>query len=200
MGFTVAGLVGSPRKGMNTDTLVTKALEGASSAGASVEKVYLNDLSIRPCQACSSPPSEGFCTYRDGMDTIYRLLGAADAFVVGSPAYFDGISAQLKLVIDRSNCLTEMTAGTDGKVTFRRKIARIRPGVFFWVADLSRNPDHALSSIKLWGKDAGIQLVDTVIVVNSDRGVPARERSDLLVRAFNAGKSLVTGEPVVKSS
>jgi hypothetical protein len=134
------------------------------------------------------------------MDTVYRALDTADAFVIGSPAYFDGISAQLKLVIDRSNCLTEMTTDADGRVVFRRKISRTRPGIFFWVADLSRDPEHALSSVRLWCRDAGIRLVDTVIAIDSDRGIPARQRPDLLETAFNAGESLVTGAPVVPPS
>jgi multimeric flavodoxin WrbA len=53
----VVGFVGSPRKGMNTDTLVGRVLEGAKSVGADIEKIYLNDLEIKPCQACAEIPS-----------------------------------------------------------------------------------------------------------------------------------------------
>ena len=53
----VVGLVASPRKAMTTDTLVSEALRGAASAGARTEKLYLNDLSLEPCQACPSPPT-----------------------------------------------------------------------------------------------------------------------------------------------
>ena len=42
----VVGIVGSPRKGMNTDTLVTEVLKGAQSVGAGTEKIYLNDLGL----------------------------------------------------------------------------------------------------------------------------------------------------------
>ncbi len=35
-GLKVVGIVASLRKGMNTDTLVTKVLEGAQSVGATV--------------------------------------------------------------------------------------------------------------------------------------------------------------------
>ena len=38
---------GSPRKNWNTDTLMKKALEGAVSAGAEAEMVYLYDLKFR---------------------------------------------------------------------------------------------------------------------------------------------------------
>jgi multimeric flavodoxin WrbA len=40
----VVGIVASPRKGMNTDTLATKVLEGAKSAGAETEKIYSKRL------------------------------------------------------------------------------------------------------------------------------------------------------------
>lgn len=40
----VVGVMASSRKGMNTDTLVDRVLEGAKSVGASTEKIYLNDL------------------------------------------------------------------------------------------------------------------------------------------------------------
>ena len=46
----VVGIVTSPKKGMNTDALVTKMLEGARSIGAQTEKIYLNDLEIKPCK------------------------------------------------------------------------------------------------------------------------------------------------------
>ena len=40
---------GSPRKNWNTDILMKKALEGAVSAGAEAEMVYLYDLKFRGC-------------------------------------------------------------------------------------------------------------------------------------------------------
>ena len=104
----VVGMVASPRKGMNTDTLVDKVLEGARSIGANTEKIYLNDLDVKPCQACAKYPAPKFCWYDDGMAKIYNAIENADVLVIGSPAYYDSIGAQLKLVIDRSNCLTEM--------------------------------------------------------------------------------------------
>lgn len=42
----VASLVASSRKGMNTDTPVTKFSDGAKSVGAETQKIYLNGLQI----------------------------------------------------------------------------------------------------------------------------------------------------------
>jgi hypothetical protein len=88
----VVGFVASPRKGMNTDTLVSEALAGAASAGAQTEKVYLNDLAVKPCQACGTAPTDCFCVIHDGMDTVYRFLEDSDAIVIGTPAYYETVA------------------------------------------------------------------------------------------------------------
>jgi multimeric flavodoxin WrbA len=105
----VVGIIGSPRKGMDTDTLVTKVLEGALSYGAEIEKIYLNDLEIKPCQACDKSPAPDYCFYRDGMEIVYKALDIADALVIGTPAYYGSVSSQFKLLMDRCNCISEMT-------------------------------------------------------------------------------------------
>ncbi len=176
---------------MNTDTLVSNALAGAKSVGATVEKIYLNDLEIKPCQACSESPAPAYCFYEDGMESVYTALEVVDKIVVGSPAYYESISAQLKLVIDRSNCLTELVALPNGKVTFRPRLQKRKEGIFIWVADFSRNPEHALASVKLWFKDANVELVDTLIVTDADRGESARNQEHLLEKAFDLGVSLM---------
>jgi multimeric flavodoxin WrbA len=186
----VVGIVASPRKGMNTDTLVSKMLEGARSIGAQTEKIYLNDLEIKPCQACAKYPAPEFCFYKDGMETIYHALETADALIIGTPAYYESISAQLKLLIDRSNCLTEMIKLPDGKVTFKSRIKKRKKGIFIWVADFSRNPEHALATMRLWCKDSNTELIKILTVVNSDREEGARNREELLREAFEIGVSL----------
>jgi multimeric flavodoxin WrbA len=175
---------------MNTDTLVDKVLEGAKSVGAETEKIYLNDLTIKPCQACAKYPAPKFCWYEDGMAKIYTAVENADVLVIGSPAYYDGVSAQLKLVIDRSNCLTEMITLADGKVTFKSRVKKRKRGIFIWVADFSRNPEHALATIRLWFKDANVELADVLTVTDSDRGEGARNQKALLTKAYKIGASL----------
>ena len=188
--FYVVGVVASPRKGMNTDTLVDKVLEGAKSVGANTEKIYLNDLEIKPCQACAEYPAPKFCWYGDGMAKIYKVIENADALVIGTPAYYDGVSAQLKLVIDRSNCLTEMVKLSDGKTTFKSRVKKRKKGIFIWVADSSRNPECALATIRLWCKDANVELVNVLTVTDSDRAEGARNQEALLTKAYNIGASL----------
>ena len=188
----VVGIVSSPRKKMNTDTLVTRALEGAHSTGAETEKIYLNDIVIKPCQACDRFPAPNYCFFRDGMEKIYDILATVDALVIGSPAYFGTFSAQLKLLIDRSNCLAKMVTLPDGKLIFTSRLEKKKKGIFIWIANLSKNPEHALASIRIWCKYfANVELVDTLVVSNSDYEKGAKKQEELLCKAFNLGVSLV---------
>ena len=99
----VLGVVGSPRKDGNTDILVDEVLRGAKDAGAEVEKIFLNDLEVKPCQAeCSDYcKKKGYCKIRDDMSPLYGKLFDSDAIVLGTPVYWYGPSAQLKAFIDR---------------------------------------------------------------------------------------------------
>lgn len=124
------------------------------------------------------------------MANIYNALENADVLVIGTPAYYDSISAQLKLVIDRSNCLTEMITLADGKVAFQSRVKKRKRGVFIWVADFSRNPEYALATIRLWCKDANVELVNVLSVTDSDRGGGARNQKALLTKAYDIGTSL----------
>ncbi len=46
-------LHGSPRKNGNSDTLTDYFIKGMREIGdAELDHVYVNDLSIRPCQGC----------------------------------------------------------------------------------------------------------------------------------------------------
>jgi multimeric flavodoxin WrbA len=190
--YKVVGVIGSPRKRMNTDTLVTKALEGASSVGAEIEKVYLNDLNIMPCQACKKHPAPDYCFYHDGMDKIYNVLENADGLIIGTPAYFACFSAQLKLMIDRSNCLAEMITKSDGKLIFKSRLKKRKKAIFIWVANISKDPEHAIEPIRIWCKYfANVEIVEKMIILNSDLGKGARNNTELLKKAFILGKTLV---------
>ncbi len=100
--MNVLGIVGSPRKGSNTDLLVSALLYGAGASNNQVEKLNLYDTEILPCidcRACKNGANQ--CLLSDGMQTIYQKLEDTDTIVFGSPLYWYGPSAKMKLLIDR---------------------------------------------------------------------------------------------------
>ena len=118
------GIVGSPRKSGNVDLLVSHVLKGAASKGAEIFKLCLNDMIIKPCQSCGVDPSPRHCLFNDDMEQIYDALENCDAIVLGSPVYFDPVSAQVKLMVDRSNCLMPHVKKADGTYGFDRGVKR----------------------------------------------------------------------------
>jgi len=126
----VVGISGSPRTGGNSDILLDCVLEGAMCAGARVEKVALNGLEFSPCLECGGCEKSGVCVLRDDLEPVYGTIGSADALVVASPIFFGGVSAQLKMMIDRFQCrwIAKYILGAGRPAQKKRK------GVFLSVA------------------------------------------------------------------
>lgn len=89
----ILGIVGSPRKGGNTDVLIDRVLEGAASKDAEVEKLYLRDVNIHPCQGGFSCEVVKKCVIPDDMVKVSAKLQEAAAIVVGTPIYMGNVSA-----------------------------------------------------------------------------------------------------------
>jgi multimeric flavodoxin WrbA len=96
--------------------LMDAALEGAAETGAEVTKVFLADLDISPCTACEVCADGVKCAIDDDAVGVFALIEAADVVIVSSPVYFDGVSAQLKALIDRC------------QIFYHRKYELKRPG------------------------------------------------------------------------
>ena len=92
----VVVLVGSVRKGGNTDLLARSFADGAGKDN-DVEIISVADVKVNSCRGCNACFStEGnFCVQKDDMSWIYGKLAEADVLVIASPVYFYGISAQL---------------------------------------------------------------------------------------------------------
>ena len=76
-------------------------LRGASEAGASTEKVILSDLNIHPCTACNSCTRTGSCVFDDDMGAVLEKMRLSGVWVLGTPVYWWGPTAQMKTFIDR---------------------------------------------------------------------------------------------------
>lgn len=101
----ILGIYGSPRKGGNTDIILDKVLEGASSAGTEIATIYARDLKISGCLECGGCDKTGKCVIKDEMQNIYTLLQEADIIFLASPIFFYDMTAQVKLLIDRCQAL-----------------------------------------------------------------------------------------------
>jgi len=188
----VCGIVGSPNKKGNVDFFVSQVLEGAKSRGAETEKIYLNDLNITPCQDCGKNPYPKYCFFEDDMEQIYNMLETCEAIVLGSPVYFDTVSAQVKLMIDRSNCLMPYTKLSNGSFGFVRRMKKKKKGVFVAVAGVEQEFETILATVKGFFNWANIELTETILYSHSDENYGGvKNDENWMEKAFQVGAKLV---------
>jgi len=98
----ILALIGSPRKGSNTDILVDEILKGSKKAGHTSKKIYLYDFRISPCIDCRVCKKGKFiCPIKDGMKQIYPKMEESDLIIFGTPNYWYGPTGTMKLLVDR---------------------------------------------------------------------------------------------------
>jgi multimeric flavodoxin WrbA len=193
----LVALNGSPVRGSSVDLLLRAICEGATEAGGTTHHFYCNELTVKPCQACGPEPTDGLCVFHDDMDRVYESLEAAHAVAIGSPIYFDTVSAQLKLVMDRCNCVTPLVRLPGGGWDFRPRWARTRRGVFV-TACSDRHPyDLAERSVRGFMKWIGTKWEETVVYAHADNEPGSvAGRPELLARARALGRRLIESAPV----
>ncbi len=128
--MNVLGVSGSPRVDGNTDLILNEALKAAKSSGAKVKLLRLSDYNLEPCTACMTCFSTGKCVLKDDWQKLYDEITKADGIVLASPSYFQGVTAQMKIFIDRIGFLALARKRIDfaGKVGGAIAVAR-RSGV-----------------------------------------------------------------------
>jgi len=176
----ILGIVGSPRRNGNTEVLVDEVLKGAEEAGAQVEKVILNELDIRPCQACNNCYKTGKCTHDDDMTELFDKMEKADAWVLGTPVYWFGPTAQFKVFIDR------WYHPRHKKFKGKRVILVIPLG------DKNENiARHTVGMITDSLNFLRIKIFKTLLAPGINRRGVVRENTNLLSEAAIAGKDII---------
>jgi len=105
MGKKIIAVNAGPRKGWNTDTLITEAARGAESAGAAVERFDLFRLErytgCISCFGCKKEKFKGHCICRDGLTPVLDAIRQADGLIIGSPNYLSELTASFRALYER---------------------------------------------------------------------------------------------------
>ncbi|OWZ82731.1 flavodoxin family protein [Natranaerobius trueperi] len=100
----ILGVVGSRRKKGNTSTLIQEALKPFKLNNIDTKLIFLDDYNISDCTGCEGCKETYKCVINDDMQQLYPDILEADAIILGSPAYFYNVSADMKAFIDRCYC------------------------------------------------------------------------------------------------
>lgn len=180
------GVVASPRRGKNTGTLVERVLDGARSVGIETELFYLGDYQIAPCRACDACKRTGECVQEDDMHILHAAIQQAGGLVLGTPIYFDHVSAQCKTFLDR--LYSYLGPSPDYGHRFPKGVKAVL--VATWEATDPEQYDQVIDWLK--GRLSGYYDVETVEAVKAanTNNVPVSQDTALLERAFQAGEAL----------
>ncbi len=185
-----AVFMGSPRVGGNTQLLLEEAMRGAREKGAQITLFELNKMKILGCQDCGGCIETGVCIVKDDMEQIYPAIRESSRFILASPIFFVGVSAQAKSMIDRCQSFWHekymlkkpLPQGPDG-----------RKGLFLAVGGMggTEGKDCSDATARAFFRTIGVLKHETLCYL----GVVARgdilKHPRALKEAYEAGKALM---------
>ena len=182
----VLAVLGSPRKGGNTETLLKEVGRGVQYAGGAFKMTGLAELAICECDGCHVCWSGKPCAKKDAMNDLYPEIAAADAVVFGTPVYWYGPTALMKAFVDRFVYFN----GPSNRDQIRGKLAATV--IPFEDTSLETGAltaqffQHSLAYLEM-------VLVEQMLVPGVTRRGEVRERADSLRAAEALGRKLVNG-------
>jgi len=131
----ILAIVGSPRRGGNSELLSRVALEEIRKQGLDTELVSLAGKTIKPCDACESCLRTGKCHVKDDFETIFRKMSEADGIILATPVFFGAATPQMASLISRCYAYQGARRPFENKVGGPIVVAR-RAGQNFTLAQL----------------------------------------------------------------
>jgi len=175
----ILALIGSPRKGSNTDLLVDQILMGAQSKGHTITKFYLYDIEILPCIDCRKCKEDDYkCVLVDDMQELYPKLQDTDCIIFGTPIYWYGPTGKMKLFLDR---LRPFIAN---KGLRKKKGIVVIPS-----AEGSKACGPLLEMFRMSFAYLGIEFVKSLLVKAYERGEISKNQEELK-RAYILGEKI----------
>ena len=187
-------LSGSPVRGGSTEILLERIAEGISHSSilpVKSELVRLNDYQYLPCQSCGESPEPAWCIFKDEINPVYDLYVNCDVVLFGSPVYFDSVSAQAKLFIDRCNCLKPVDFSENPEHFFKKVLTKKRLGGMVLVG--GERQDFECARKVIAGFFKWTEVSDCGYIAYGGSGLQAgavTDDSDKLTEAFALGQKI----------
>ncbi len=187
--MSVIAVNASPRPDGSTGKLIQEVIAGTEEAGKQAQVFQLGRMNISPCTACMQCRKTAECAVKDDMIATYEAVDSAapsKALVIGTPIYFDHVSAQFKGWLDRLYCYCYTERGQ-----------RMFPKGFkaVLVATYEAPDPHCYDFVLEWLKERlefyhEIEVVAQIAMGGSAQK-PLDQRPDLVDRARDAGRLLL---------
>jgi len=169
----------------NTDTLVSKIMEGSANTEVKVNLVTLREKRVGNCLGCYKCLNEGICSIQDDMTELRNCIQESQLLIFASPLYWCGVTGLMKTFIDR--LFFYYHPHTKIKLSGKRAII-IAPmnqrNVIYESETLVQFYNRLLNCL-------GIKLVDMFFFGGIMRKDDLERKPQYLEEAFNLGKNLL---------
>ena len=194
MSRELLALVGSPRKGGNSDVLVDEAIAAFTGSGGTAEKIALADLTINPCRGClACMKGDGLdtvCVQKDDMTGLYGRMMEAHAMIWATPIYMWSPTAQMKLFLDRL-----FPFGDYQKTRWRSALEGTPVGLLIVYAEadpLNAGVSQTRDILKVVAEASGGKVAFVIHSTVGEKGT-ARQNAELVERVRVAAGAMVGG-------
>ena len=175
----ILALIGSPRREENTDLLVEQILKGSRTKGHNAEKLFLYEYTISLCIDCRNCKKGDYvCCVNDEMQKIYPRMESAELIILGSPLYWYGPTAKMKLLVDRMRPFV-----ANGKLRGKKAVV-VAPS-----AEGAKACGPLLEMFRKSFEYLGMEFAGEVLVKAYEKGEVAENQREL-EKAYEFGASL----------
>ncbi|MDD5773406.1 MAG: flavodoxin family protein [bacterium] len=187
----ITAILGSPRIEGNSEILLKETVRAVEEKGHRVKIFRPSIMNISPCTNCDGCLKTGICVIRDDMDIISKAIRTSDRFILASPIFFFGLTAQIKTVIDRCQSFwcekyllkKPVPEGPDG-----------RKGLLLMTGGMNKEIEFTCgeATAKAFFRTINVQKHETLFYPKIDAKGAIKNHPTALKDVYEAGKRLVS--------
>ena len=181
----VVAVIGSSHKNGPSAEITKAVLRGAKDAGHETVVYNINDMNVRGCQGCGyCKNNNADCIIDDDLKPYWKDLHEAGALIVSAPNYAAQVCGPMITYMNRHYCLI---AGPNAE-----KRVRVHPGIKLIgiFAQGNGNKEAYMQQYKWFLGDFENRDMELQDIIVHTRQEPYGEDSDIIRRAYEAGKAL----------
>lgn len=157
-------IIGSPRKSKNTDLLTDYVIEALIDKSINVKKYYLDSKNISLCTGCEYCIQTGLCNIEDSFTKIIEEMKVVDGYILAAPSYNYNVTAQMKVLIDRTFCLNDYTNGV-----WKSRLSPNKKAIIIGVCKGKNNESmgYTMEAMRKPIDELGVKVIDMIEYYNT---------------------------------
>ena len=189
----VLAVLGSPRKGGNTDIIVKQIISGLKTENIEGCSTNLSEIEFSGCIGCEKCRKDKICTkLKDGMSLLYPNIIDSQGLILASPVHNYNITSWMKAFIDRLYCFYEFDNNTRPRNWSSRLANQNRKVVISAVCEQNNIDDmgFAIDAMSRPMEALGFEIIGVLPVFNAFERGAIKKQEKIMSKAYDLGIQL----------